>query len=298
MRLPSQDLYYYLVLDCLYIEHMIYGRDAEDPIYELSNAEILERLRTALLLTTEDLHDEKRTRKVFDAGRVNRALADLVSAGLIERVKRGVYQISERGLKVGDTHPTTAGIAKICRDAKSNPDVVKSELLDSYFSQLSHETEDKEDYERAMECEALLFIHCVESTPGHQLFEDIACQIVAKKTGLRCEPTRYTGDGGIDGECYDKDGNLVAVIQAKRYRGTKRVNHIPVHQLIGYCATHKVPKGYLVTTSTFAQSGLDALGADSGIEIEGIDGLEVAQIYNELTLEPTSLDIADEPSCV
>ena len=110
-------------------------------------------------------------------------------------------------------------------------------------------------------------------------FEDF-CKELVEKMGFEVEPTKKTGDGGIDLIAYNHQPFLSGkyIIQCKRYIGS--VGEPIVRDLFGVITAENANKGIIITTGTFTES---ARNFARGKAIELIDGtslFELCKTYN------------------
>lgn len=234
--LPSPAEMHHRVNDCFWIHAELTGRRS------MKYADVLDRLRAALLLTTEDKHAGRKRTVKTDESRVKAAIYRLRDAGMLDVVARGVYAITERGYRMAEAD--SCGLS-----------------------------------DEALRCRLLLTILVPEGAAGNRMFERLANRLIAKKTGIHCKATDYVCDGGIDG-IGTIGGKPVYYVQAKRYSGVERVANPPVQQLVG-CCCDEVDTGYFVTTSTFAKSAFDVIAAKKSVKIVPIDGYEVTKLMRE-----------------
>lgn len=108
-------------------------------------------------------------------------------------------------------------------------------------------------------------------------FEQI-CQRLVSKMGFEVEPTKATGDGGIDLIAYNNQPLLEGkyIIQCKRYTGS--VGEPILRDLYGVVTSERANKGILITTGYFTQK---AICFAEGKPIELIDGDE----FNNLIMQ-------------
>ena len=234
--LPSQEEMVYRVLDCFWIHSELVDGGV------LRYADVLDRMRAALLLTPEDRHAGKKRTVKADESRIKTSLYRLRDAGMLESAGRGSYVITECGVRMAESDRLSL-------------------------------TEDR------VRCRLRLALQIPEGSAGNRMFERIACRIVSRKTGIPCKSTDYVCDGGIDG-IGTVLGKPVYYMQAKRYSGVERVANPPVQQLVG-CCCDEVSEGYFVTTSTFAKSALDVIASKRSVKIVPIDGREVSSLMLE-----------------
>lgn len=77
------------------------------------------------------------------------------------------------------------------------------------------------------------------------VFEELLLNAFQKKGFRVIRNKRYTGDGGVDGIVYDKEGNKI-LIQAKRYKSYINPKHIIDFGLL--LKNKRVDKGYFIHT--------------------------------------------------
>lgn len=245
--LPSREDMPRYVIDCFWVNAELTGERC------MRTSDVFDKLRAALLLTSDDRHaGGKRTSKA-DESRMRSAIRSLREAGALEQTGRSSYSITDSGIHMAES---------------------RSPLSD--------------DESR---CRLLLATLVPPGSAGNRMFELLACRLIAKKTGVCCKSTSYVCDGGVDG-VGTVLGKPVYYMQAKRYSGAERVGNPPVQQLAG-CCLDEVGEGYLVTTSTFAQSAKDVAAAKRTVKIHLVDGYEVASLMREHLIGVTEDGIVD-----
>lgn len=217
--------------------------------------------------------------------RVGWARTYLKKAVLLESPKRGVFKITERGLKVLD-----AGLEKI--DVK-------------YLERFPEFMEFRDSSKTDGEATAAPEITTSGTTPeesielAHQgLREQLAAELLARILG--CSPTFFeqlvvellvkmgyggsrrdagerigqTGDGGIDGIIKeDRLGLDTIFIQAKRWQGS--VGRPEIQKFVGALQGQRARKGVFITTSTYTSEATDyASRIDTKVVL--IDGKRLA----------------------
>lgn len=223
----------------------------------------------------------------------------LSKAGLLETVKRGVFKISERGLKV----------------LKSNVDKIDTRFLSKYsdfqdFYQIA-QTERNEEKpiqsstpdetmfnaielkKREMEDDILQRI--AENSP--QFFEKLVIKLLVKMGygGSYDEASQVIGrshDGGIDGVIKEDVLGLDAIyVQAKRYKGT--VESKVIREFLGALEINSASKGVIITTSDFPKTAEQILDKASR-RVVLINGRKLARLmidYNVGVVTEETLEI-------
>jgi restriction system protein len=242
------------------------------------------------------LSDEER-RQLLASGnqeiinnRVGWARVYLKKAKLIDKIRRGVFVITEQGIKVLASKPERIDIkflksfpdfnewqasyksSKNTIEPDNDIEVEKTpeELLDYSFTKLKDEL-------------AIELIDKIKScSPG--FFERLVVDLLIKMGygGSRKEAGQIigkSGDGGIDGIIKeDKLGLDTIYIQAKRWENTVPVGQI--RDFAGSLLSKKARKGIFITTSNFPKNAYEFV---SNIEhkIVLIDGKELAELMIE-----------------
>lgn len=278
--LPSRESMIRYVLDCLWIESEL------GPNPDLKLAEIFEKIRAALLLSTDDRHDGRHKRVKSDESRIRRALYILRDSGLAESPKKGTYRITRGGKLVAASKATGTQISEIISSAspRSAGPASRGEgmLVSRLLAAQSGKSADlgAVDFDRTKECQALLCLLAPEGSCGNYMFEKIAARLTEEISQQRCEVTPKCRDEGIDGKGWN--GNeLSYYMQAKRYSGAGKIANPPVQQLIG-CCVDEVPVGYFVTTATFAASAKKVIRRKKSISIVPVDGHKVARMKYDM----------------
>jgi len=220
------------------------------------------------------------------ANRVGWAKTYLTKAGLLASPKRGVFEITERGLQLLAEKPASIDSKFLRRysefnafQSKSNKDESSEELVENPAFSTPEEaleygyqrlTENLADdiIRKIMACspaffERLVVELMVKMGYGGSLRE--AAQIVGK-----------SGDGGVDGIIKeDKLGLDVIYIQAKRWEGT--VGRPEIQKFAGALLGQKARKGIFITTSTFTKDAREyAVNLEAKLIL--IDGERLADL--------------------
>ncbi|WP_309681901.1 restriction endonuclease [Polaromonas sp.] len=203
--------------------------------------------------------------------RVGWARTYLKKAGLVEAPKRGVFKISERGLKT----------------LASNPIKIDGKYLEQFPEFLEFRDLSKAPNEMVAVTAAAVAAEAATTTPEEAielayqgLREQLAQELLSKI--LSCSPTFFeqlvvellvkmgyggsrrdagerigqTGDGGIDGIIKEDRLGLDAIfIQAKRWQGS--VGRPEIQKFVGALQGQRARKGVFITTSTYTADAVD-----------------------------------------
>jgi len=277
--------------------------------YEM--AEIMDKLVKQFNISEEDKKIRLPSGKqpVYK-NRIGWARTYLYRAGLIERLDRGVYRITERGLEVLREKPSRIDINYLMQfsefrefkgirnkeasqlEANNNIDSKDSEqeqetpieILDKTY-QIIKEQLAKEILERIM-----------KKSPD--FFEKLIIDLLqAMGYGGSLEDagsvTKKTADEGIDGTIKeDKLGLDVVYIQAKRWNADRLVGRPEIQKFVGALAGYGAKKGIFVTTSDFTREARDYIPR-TDTKIVLINGQMLANLMIEYNVG-VSVDIKYE----
>jgi restriction system protein len=236
---------------------------------EHSLAELRQRISQELHLTDEELAERlaSDSQTVF-SNRVAWAVQYLKSAGAIRAVRRGVYEITDRGLSLLKTQPVEITVKTL----RQFPEFVefqgRSSEVDQTAVPVTPYAGSKSTPEETLEnsFQALrdaLANELLESVKGGTpaAFEKIVVDLlVAMGYGGSVEDAGKvvgkSGDGGIDGIIkQDKLGLDFLYVQAKRWRDV--VGSPEVMKFSGSLAKKHANRGVFITTSWFSNDALE-----------------------------------------
>lgn len=205
-------------------------------------------------------------RQAIIANRVHWALSYLGRAKLIDRVSRGVYRASERGLGVLEAPPDRIGIPFL----RQFPEFRTLRPNDRY-EEAAPPTPDpvtngaepgatpEERIENAIvliraDLSEKLLLRLLEAPPA--FFEKVVIDLLvamgygtSKDAG---EVRGRSGDGGIDGVIReDRLGLDLIYVQAKRYRPENRIGPEKIREFSGALDFTGARKGVFITTTRF-----------------------------------------------
>ncbi len=194
----------------------------------------------------------------------------LLKSGYLESSQRGVWTLTEKGLKSELNDRDVYDMFKNVRETfKRNQDVKQVNVEDEETIEVySHKKE---------------LLNLLQSLPPEG-FERI-CQRLLRESGFQqVKVTGKTGDGGIDGHGILEINPLVSfkvIFQCKRYQGT--VSASQVRDFRG-AMMGRADKGIIITTGRFS---LDAKGEavrDGVPPIELVDGEKMIDMFENIKL--------------
>jgi restriction system protein len=199
----------------------------------------------------------------------------LVLAGYIDRSKRGVWTLTEKGRNSGslseaETHQMLLEIKQQAKKA-NEPGEDQDDAVDK-----SEEGPEESNYKARL-------LSIMRQLPPKG-FEQL-CQRLLRESGFeQVEVTGRSGDGGIDGIGVLKVNPFVAfkvLFQCKRYTGT--VNPSQVRDFRG-AMLGRADKGIILTTGTFSRDALKEAVRDGVPPIELVDGERLVGLFESLKL--------------
>lgn len=239
---------------------------------------VRERVAAAQHLTEGDL------REMLPSGqqpafrnRVAWALSYLLRAGLLERVRRGMYRLADEGEKVLADPPRRMTIKYLKRfpafvvgkAEKLSNSLTPEEALEAADLQLR----------KALEIEVL---DRVRKAPPSFLEQVVVSLLIAMGYGggdpAMGRVTGQAGDGGIDGTIKeDKLGLDEVYVQAKKYANNNSVGAGELRNFVGALVAAHAQKGVFVTTANFTVPARE-FAAVSPKRIVLINGQELSRL--------------------
>lgn len=255
---------------------------------ELKLSEFEAPLAAHFGLSEDEVYEEYESGngKIF-YDRISWALSYMNMAGLLNKPKRGVYEISSLGLeKLASPDSVNAFIAaEVAKKQKNKP---------SKPSQVSPDTESltpqEELYVSAEKIRESRYQELIDTilskTPRE--FEKLVVLLLQrmgyggeiKQSGV---VTSYTNDGGIDGIIKEDVLGLGRIhIQAKRYAQANSVGREEIQKFVGALAVAQSNKGVFITTSSFSQGAVTyAESLNGATTLILIDGQQLAAYLYE-----------------
>ena len=222
-------------------------------------SEIRERVAAAEGLTAEETREMVASGQPRFALRVNWAVLEMRHAGLVERVHRANYRLTEEGKKLLEQAPAWVDLdrypsyiewskkasAPPRKDAKPAP---PDESADTPEEALHHTVQQLRD---ALEAEVLDRVR--KATPAR--FEQVVLSLLTAMGYGSGDPamgrvTGGSGDGGIDGTIKEDTLGLDEVyIQAKRYAAGNTIGAKDLRNFAGALDAAGTTKGVFVTAA-------------------------------------------------
>lgn len=239
-------------------------------------------------LTDEELQEEYESGngKIF-YDRISWALSYMNMAGLLNKPKRGLYEISELGTEKLKTPQSINDFiaAEIAKQQKNKP-TKQPELAISNES-LTPQEELYSSAQKIRESKYQEIIDTILSKTPRE-FEKLVVMLL-QRMGYGGEikqsgsVTSYTNDGGIDGIIKEDVLGLGRIhIQAKRYAQTNSVGREEIQKFVGALAVAQSNKGVFITTSSFSQGAATYANSLNGsTTLILIDGSQLAAYLYE-----------------
>lgn len=261
-----------------------------------------QRLKTAVETISDQLRltEEERAETIPSGptpliySRVAWAVTYLVQAGLLERPKRGHFEITEHGrsvlakdrnnLNLAYLKRIPAFIGFITRKSDGEVSASKPELNEALAGEKSPEEIIGLAYEELeADLKEQVLERILQNSPG--FFEGLVVRLLSKlgygRRDTLSEVMGKVGDGGIDGIIHqDKLGLDVVYIQAKRYGSDNTVTRPELQAFVGTLAGVSAHKGVFVTTSRFSPGALEYLKTVNARVIT-IDGRKLVDLMVE-----------------
>jgi restriction system protein len=259
---------------------------------DISSSELRERIAAELHLSADDLAEMLPSRRAPTfANRVAWATFFLQRAGLLGRVSRGVYRITDAGRQVLAEQPDRVDMRSLERfpayvewrqsSAAGASERGATPVADVATTQTPEEQIDASFKSLGAALEEDLVERVRERPPA--FFERLIMDLLIAMGygGGRAEMGEVTGrsgDGGIDGWIkIDALGTDVVHFQAKRYAEGNTVGSSEVQSFAGSLDGVGATKGIFVTTSTFSK-GAREFAQRIAKKIVLIDGSELARL--------------------
>lgn len=249
---------------------------------EAALSEVRQRVASAEGLTPEDVRETTpEGRQPRFSYNVSWAAIYMERAGLVARVRRGVYRLTEEGERLLGQSPTRVDMDVLSKYATyvewkrkappSNGGTPEGALARA-VRQLTE----------ALQAEVL---HRVLEAPPAFLEQIVVDLLIAMGYGggdaSMGRVTGRTGDGGIDGTIREDALGLDEVyVQAKKYADGKTVGEAELRNFAGAIDAAGTAKGVFVTTSRFTDAAKQYV-ARSPKRIVLIDGEELARLMVE-----------------
>jgi len=213
-------------------------------------------------------------------------------AGLVEKPKRGIYKISEKGIELLSTPEKIKNYVKtklIERDAKKAKNKTV-ELETNEDSDLTPQEKLYESYENIRLSAYEDILDTIISKSAKE-FEHLVVTLLGRmgyggEVKNAGKVTQYTNDGGIDGVIKEDVLGLGRIhIQAKKYNRNNTVGREEIQKFVGALAVAQSNKGVFITTSIYSKSAIEyAASLHGSTTLVLIDGQKLAQYIYDYSL--------------
>jgi len=213
--------------------------------------------------------------------RVGWTISELSTAGILDRTRRGYYQVTELGRKLLD-----------------GPDEINRKLIHAQPLYVQHLAELKERQGRKLsvgsdvseelpasemlsqqveayndEVATSLLQKIMESEP--EFFEELVVKLLVamgyKGPNGSAWVTQQSNDGGIDGVInQDALGTSTVYVQAKRYNKDSKVLRPAIDSFYGALSRNHADRGVFITTSGFSAAAVETAREFSIVLVDGI----------------------------
>nr|WP_202027798.1 restriction endonuclease [Galbibacter mesophilus] len=298
MTIPKHDEIRVPAMNLLKINGTMKLRDFIEPLAEYFNLSDIE---------INEMYPSGNGHVFYD--RISWALSYLNMAGLLDKPKRGIYKINEKGISLLDT----------------------PEKVDKYIEQQLEKREPARQKKKTTQEQLALEDSSSELTPQEKLYSSFSnirksiyteiLNTILTKTPVSFEKlvvlllqkmgyggeiensglvTKVSNDGGIDGIIKEDVLGLGRIhIQAKRYRIDNPIGREEIQKFVGALAVAQSNKGVFITTSYYSKGAIEyANNLNGSTTLVLIDGKQLAEyIYDyglgmqvEQTIEIKKLD--------
>jgi restriction system protein len=238
--------------------------------------EMEEQIATILKLTDEQVNEIHRGNTSKFSYRLAWARNYLKRFGLLENSSRGVWALTETGLKTKKVDKEVVKRKVVADDRQERLNKEKLKPIDQ-----SDEPDDNEEIQKFSWQEEIID-ELQNISPSS--FERL-CQRLLRELGFQnVEVTGQANDGGIDGKGMLKLGGVLSfhvIFQAKRYKGS--VSPSVVRDFRG-AMVGRADKGLIITTGTFTREAKREAQRDGAPPIDLMDGNDLAEKLKELKL--------------
>lgn len=221
------------------------------------------------------------------------AVTYLYQAKLLDKVRRGVVKITDRGKEVLNSGAKEIDY-KFLEQYKEFQDFIERSKA-SIGSKKSKEKEEDLTAEEKIQNSIDEIEELVKSEIMKRIFQqnpyffetlvvDLLKAMGYAGTGNFAQTTKKSNDGGIDGLLnQDKLGLDVVYVQAKRYKEEHLVQGKEMRDFVGSLDVRGADKGIFITTSSFANNALETIKSSSK-KIITVDGNQLADLMLEYNI--------------
>jgi restriction endonuclease len=252
--------------------------------------EIREIVAKKKKLTDEDLKETLHSGKCKYFNRIGWTATYLKKAGLINSVKRGMFNITDEGNKIITNNERIDNNFLLNYDSfkefkDRNTEPIKIKEMNSSENEI--ELTPQEKIEKAIqeinnELEDNLLEEILKQSSD--FFEELSVKLLLAMGYGKAENavvTPKTGDYGIDGFVLEDELGINTIfIQAKRYDKDNSVSRPEIQKFAGAMLGKNAKKGVFITTSYFAKPAIDYANNQNIILIDGSKLVQLMIKYN------------------
>jgi len=239
--------------------------------------ELEEQVATILNLTDEQVNEIHRGNTSKLTYRLAWARNYLKRFGLLENSSRGVWALTEEGLKTKSVDKEVVKRKVVADDRQERLSKNKTTKTEDHTTE---ENESEEIQKFTWQEEIIEELQSISPSAFERL-----CQRLLRELGFQnVEVTGQTNDGGIDGKGMLRLGGVLSfhvIFQAKRYKGS--VSPSVVRDFRG-AMVGRADKGLIITTGTFTREAKKEAQRDGAPPIDLMDGNDLAEKLKELRL--------------
>ncbi len=222
--------------------------------------------------------------------RISWALSYMNMAGLVQKPKRGTYQISDMGKKQLKS-PENINAFIEAQIKKREP--VKREKASSIEIVNADLTPQEELYESFSKIQLSVYNEIIDVIldKSPREFEKLVVVLLQKmgyggEVKSAAEVTQYSNDKGIDGLIKEDVLGLGRIhIQAKRYARENTIGREEVQKFVGALAVAQSNKGVFITTSSYSKGAIEyAANLNGTTTLVLIDGNKLAEYIYQYSL--------------
>jgi len=220
--------------------------------------------------------------------RISWALSYLSMAGLVNKPRRGYYEITELGRKLLQTPGEVDSFITQTIKKREKP---KNKITNVFIDENDLTPQEKIDiaFNKVKESVYNDILDTILSKSPRE-FEKLVVKLL-QKMGYGGEiegsgiVTQYSNDQGIDGIIKEDVLGLGLIhIQAKRYKLDCSIGRDDLNKFVGALAGNQSSKGVFITTSSFTKGAIEYANNLNGVTLVLIDGIKLAQYIYDYSL--------------
>lgn len=220
--------------------------------------------------------------------RISWALSYLSMAGLVNKPKRGYYEITELGKKLLQTPEQVDNFITEAIKKREKPKNKSAIVLAD-----ENDSTPQEKIDIAFnKVKASVYNDILDTilSKSPREFEKLVVKLL-QKMGYGGEiegsgiVTQYSNDQGIDGIIKEDVLGLGLIhIQAKRYKLDCSIGRDDLNKFVGALAGNQSSKGVFITTSSFTKGAIEYASNLNGVTLVLIDGIKLAKYIYDYSL--------------